>query len=267
MDRTRNRILENFTVLFILSLVIYLPASALPGATRYQPSLSSPVLVAAASSSGTVGSNVPIVGEASPDRQQVETAISVDPRSQNILVAWAPDLRLKSLGEHRWNGYYRSADSGQTSTNSLMPGYPGDTSPQAMASPLHSSNATSDPVLAFDRLGNVYYAGLVFNVSAAGFLGNGPIGNTVAFVAKYTNDGATYSSVKLITGPLFADKPWIAVDNTGGPFDGNVYLAFDANLTSITPFATVLTRSSDDGNSFYTQPYAPSYRPGGLPGI
>src|SRR5438876_1049634 len=110
MDRTRNRVLENFTVLFILSLVVYLPASALPvpGATRYQPSLSSPVLVTAASSSGTVGSNVPIVGEASPDRQQVETAISVDPRSQNILVAGAQDLRLKSLGEHRWNGYCRS---------------------------------------------------------------------------------------------------------------------------------------------------------------
>src|SRR5438876_3529390 len=149
MDRTRNRILENFTVLFILSLVFYLPASALPvpGATRYQPSLSSPVLVTAASSSGTVGSNVPIVGEASPDRQQVETAISADPSSQNILVAGAQDLRLKGLGEHRWNGYYRSADSGQTWTNSLIPGYPGDTSPEGLASPLHSSNATSDPVL------------------------------------------------------------------------------------------------------------------------
>src|SRR5437667_11224808 len=165
MDRTRNGILENFTVLFILSLVFYLPASALPvpGATRYQPSLSSPVLVAAASSSGTVGSNVPIVGEASPDRQQVETAISVDPRSRNILVAGAQDLRLKSLGEHRWNGYYRSADSGQTWTNSLIPGYPGDTAPPGMASPLHRSNATSDPVLALDRLEEGYCAGFDFD--------------------------------------------------------------------------------------------------------
>ena len=269
MDRTRNRILENFTVLFILSLVVYLPASALPvpGATRYQPSLSSPVLVTAASSSGTVGSNVPIVGEASPDRQQVETAISADPRAQNILVAGAQDLRLKSLGEHRWNGYYRSADSGQTWTNSLIPGYPGDTSPQGMASPLHSSNATSDPVLAFDRLGDVYYAGLVFNISAAGPLGNGPIGNLVLFVAKYSNDGATYSGVTLITGPLSADKPWIAVDNTGGPYDGNVYVAFDASLTSSSPFATLFTRSMDGGKSFSAPFYAPSDQTGGLPGV
>ena len=267
MDRTRNRILDNFTVLFILSLVIYLPASALPGATRYQPSLSSPVLVTAASSSGTVGSNVPIVGEASPDRQQVETAISVDPRSQNILVAGAQDLRLKSLGEHRWNGYCRSADSGQTWTNSLIPGYPGDTSPEGLASPLHSSNATSDPVLAFDRLGDVYYAGLVFNISAAGPLGNGPIGNLVLFVAKYSNDGATYSGVTLITGPLSADKPWIAVDNTGGPYDGNVYVAFDASLTSSSPFATLFTRSMDGGKSFSAPFYAPSDQTGGLPGV
>jgi len=187
--------------------------------------------MAPASSAGVVGANVPVVGEAAPDRQQVETTIVVDPRNPNVLVAGAQDYRLKSIGEHRWHGYYRSVDGGQTWTSGLLPGFPGDASSQGLASPLHRSNATSDPVLAFDRLGNVYYAGLVFNVSAAGILGNGPIGNTVAFVAKYTNDGATYSSVKLITGPLFADKPWIAVDNTGGPFDGNVYLAFDANLT------------------------------------
>jgi hypothetical protein len=269
MERTRNRILENFTVLFILTLVVYLPASSLPvpGATRSQPSLSSPVPVTAASSSGTVGSNVPIVGEASPDRQQVETAIAIDPRSQSVLVAGAQDLRLKSLGEHRWNGYYRSTDSGQSWTNSLIPGYPGDTSLQGLASPLHRSNATSDPVLAFDRLGDVYYAGLVFNISASGPLGNGPIGNLVLFVAKYTNDGATYSGVTLITGPLFADKPWIAVDNTGGTYDGNVYVAFDASLTALSPFATLFTRSSDGGKSFSPPFYAPSDQTGGLPGV
>jgi len=223
--------------------------------------------MAPASSAGVVGANIPVVGEAAPDRQQVETTIVVDPRNPNVLVAGAQDYRLKSIGEHRWHGYYRSVDGGQTWTSGLLPGFPGDASSQGLASPLHRSNATSDPVLAFDRLGNVYYAGLVFNVSAAGFLGNGPIGNTVAFVAKYTNDGATYSSVKLITGPLFADKPWIAVDNTGGPFDGNVYLAFDANLTSITPFATLFTRSTDGGNSFSPPFYAPSDRTGGLPGV
>ena len=263
MERAWAKIRPKLAVFFVLVLISCLPPLFHPVSTATRGSS----LMAPASSAGVVGANVPVVGEAAPDRQQVETTIVVDPRNPNVLVAGAKDYRLKSIGEHRWHGYYRSVDGGQTWTSGLLPGFPGDASSQGLASPLHRSNATSDPVLAFDRLGNVYYAGLVFNVSAAGFLGNGPIGNTVAFVAKYTNDGATYSSVKLITGPLFADKPWIAVDNTGGPFDGNVYLAFDANLTSITPFATLFTRSTDGGNSFSPPFYAPSDRTGGLPGV
>jgi len=263
MERAWAKIRPKLAVFFVLVLISCLPPLFHPVSTATRGSS----LMAPASSAGVVGANVPVVGEAAPDRQQVETTIMVDPRNPNVLVAGAQDYRLKSIGEHRWHGYYRSVDGGQTWTSGLLPGFPGDASSQGLASPLHRSNATSDPVLAFDRLGNVYYAGLVFNVSAAGFLGNGPIGNTVAFVAKYTNDGATYSSVKLITGPLFADKPWIAVDNTGGPFDGNVYLAFDANLTSITPFATLFTRSTDGGNSFSPPFYAPSDRTGGLPGV
>src|SRR6266496_3809852 len=269
MGRSQTRLPKKPLVLFVILIAAYMPGIVPASSSRVGSiaALSSLSPVSAASSAGVVGPNVPVVGEAPPDRQQVETTIAIDPRNPNILVAGAQDLRLKSVGEHRWHGYYRSTDGGQTWTNGLLPGYPGDTTPQGLASALHRSNATSDPVLAFDRLGNVYYAGLVFNVGAAGFLGNGPIGNTVAFVAKNTNDGATYSSVKLITGPLFADKPWIAVDNTGGPFDGNGYLAFDANLTSITPFATLFTRSTDGGNSFSPPFYVPSDRTGELPGV
>ena len=267
MERTRNRVLQNLTVLFILTLGVYLPAAARPEVSGFLPSPSTSAHVSSVSSSGTVGTNVPLVGEAAPDRQQVETTVAVDPRNPSILVAGAQDLRLKGVGEHRWMGYYRSTDGGLTWTNSLLPGYPGDASPQGLASPLHRSNATSDPVLAFDRLGDVYYAGLVFNVSAAGPLGNGPIGNLVLFVAKFSNDGATYSGVTLITGPLSADKPWIAVDTTGGTNDGNVYVAFDASLTASSPFATLFTRSTDGGTSFSTPFYAPSDRTGGLPGV
>ncbi len=267
MERRRNRVLENFAVLFLLTLVVYLPASSHSNAAGFLSSPSSVVRVSAVSSSGTVGSNVPVVGEAAPDRQQVETTVAVDPHNPNVLVAGAQDLRLKGVSEHRWMGYYRSIDGGQSWTNSLMPGYPGDTSLQGLASPLHRSNATSDPVLAFDRLGDVYYTGLVFNISAAGPLGNGPIGNLVLFVAKYTNDGATYSGATLITGPLSADKPWIAVDTTGGPNDGNVYVAFDAALAASSPFATLFTRSIDGGKSFSAPFYAPADQTGGLPGV
>ena len=207
-------------------------------------------------------SNVPIVGETPPDRQQVEPTIAVDPRNGSIIVAGAQDLRLKSQGEHRWHGYYRSTDGGQTWTSSLLPGFPGDTSAQGLSSPLHRSNVTSDPMLVFDRGGDVYYAGLVFNISSTGVPGN-----TVAFVAKYVNDGSTYSGVTLITGPLFVDKEWIAVDTTGGPNDGNLYMAFDANLTATSYFGTLFTRSTDGGKTFSAPFYAPADETGELPGV
>src|SRR5207249_4027370 len=231
-----------------------------PSAMAYSVSGSAP------SATVLVGPNIDIAGEAPPDRQQVETTVAVDPHNTNIIVAGAQDLRLKPLN-HRWHGYYRSTDGGQTWTTSLLPGFPGDTSPSGLSSPLHGSNATSDPILSFDRQGNLYYAGLVFNVSANGPLGNGPIGNTVAFVAKYTNDGAAYSGATLIKGPLFADKEWIVVDNTGGPYDGTLYLSFDANLTATSYFGTMFTRSTDGGRTFSPPFYAPADMTGELPGM
>jgi len=183
---------------------------------------------------------VEITGEASPDRQRVEPTIAVDPHNSSIIVAGAQDLRLRAVGEHRWHGYYRSTDQGLTWTSSLLPGYPGDISVQGLASSLHHSNTTSDPVLAFDRAGNLYYAGLVFNISTTS------PDRPVAFVAKYVNDGATYAGVTLVQG-VSADKEWIAVDTTGGPNDGNVYLAYDASPKKNANFATIFTRSTDGG--------------------
>jgi len=257
----------------LIILVLSLAANTLPGFQAESRVLEKPpsttaysMSVRAPSATVPTGPNIDIAGEALPDRQQVETTVAIDPHNTNIIVAGAQDLRLKPQ-EHRWHGYYRSTDGGQTWTSSLLPGFPGDTSPAGLSSPLHGSNATSDPVLTFDRLGNLYYAGLVFNVTANGPLGNGPIGNTVAFLAKYTNDGVAYSGVTLIKGPLFADKEWIAIDNTGGPYEGTVYLAFDANLTATSYFGTIFTRSTDGGRTFSPPFYAPADMTGELPGM
>ncbi len=223
------------------------------------------ILLSVGMAHGTVvglGPNVDIAGESSPDRQRVEPTIAVDPRSPSIIVAGAQDLTLKAVGEHRWHGYYRSTDNGLTWSSGLLPGFPGDISPQGLASPLHRSNATSDPVLAFDRNGNLYYAGLALNVTSAGF-----VTNTALFVAKFTNDGAIYSGTTLISAGVFPDKPWIAVDTTGGPNDGNVYVAYDANRTATEFFATLFTRSIDGGMTFSAPFYAPADETGELPGM
>lgn len=178
----------------------------------------------------TAGPNVEIAGEAAPDRQRVEPTIAVDPRDPSIIVAGAQDLRLLPTGGHRWHGYYRSTDGGQSWSSSLLPGFPGDTSPEGLSSPLHGFKATSDPVLAFDRTGNVYFVGITTRLSL--------------FVAKYVNDGADYSFATLICPFFCADKPWIAIDTSGGPNDGNVYVSFDG------AGGLSFVRSTDGGHTF-----------------
>ena len=141
MERAWAKIRPKLAVFFVLVLISCLPPLFHPVSTATRGSS----LMAPASSAGVVGANVPVVGEAAPDRQQVETTIVVDPRNPNVLVAGAQDYRLKSIGEHRWHGYYRSVDGGQTWTSGLLPGFPGDTSSQGLASPLHRSSARSSP--------------------------------------------------------------------------------------------------------------------------
>ncbi len=204
-----------------------------------------------------IGSNVDIAGETSPDRQRVEPTIAIDPLNPSIIVAGAQDLRLKAVGGHRWHGYYRSTDGGKKWSSTLVPGFPGDTSVQGLVSPLHGFNATSDPVMAFDGLGNLYYAGIAISATSSGF-------TLKAFVARYVNDGADYFGTTLIAGSdSFADKPWVAVDVTGGPNDGNVYLAFDGTVSSVS--GVVFTLSTDHGTTFSSPVLVTGT--GALPGV
>lgn len=116
--------------------------------------------------------------------------------------------------------------------------------------------------MAFDRNGNLYYAGLSLNITSSDF-----IPNTGLFVAKFTNDGSTYSDTTIISAGIFPDKPWIAVDTTGGLNDGNVYVAYDANLTATHHFGTLFVRSLDGGKTWSTPFYVPADESGELPGV
>src|SRR6266568_4777234 len=189
----------------------------------------------------TIGANVDITASNdTAERQQVEPTIAVDPRNPSIIVAGAQDYRLLSVGGHRWHGYYRSTDGGSTWSVSLVPGYPGDNSPQGLSSRLHAFQCTSDPVLTFDRSGNVYYTGIT--CTSPGF---------TLFVVKYTDDGATYSSASIFPVSTYhqADKPWIAVDTSGGPNDGSVYITYDA-----VGFQSAILVSSKDGGQTWSLP-------------
>jgi hypothetical protein len=210
------------------------------------------ITIAPAHALTVVGPNVDITSSNdSAERQQAEPTIAVDPHNPNVIVAGAQDYRLLSMGGHRWHGYYRSVDRGQTWSVMLLPGYPGDNSPQGQSSPLHGVYlAISDPVLTFDRSGNVYYVGIT---AAATFTTSG----FHLFVAKFVNDGANYAFTTLLSPSLynFADKPWITVDTSGGPNDGTVYVTYDSfafvhGVISAVDAGVALVRSTDGGVTY-----------------
>jgi hypothetical protein len=211
------------------------------------------ITLAPAHALSVVGPNIDITASNdSAERQQVEPTIAVDPHNPSVVVAGAQDYRLLSAGGHRWHGYYRSVDGGQTWRVMLLPGYPGDNSPQGLASPLHGAFlAISDPVLTFDRSGNVYYVGITASAtftSSSGFN---------LFVAKFINDGADYAFTTLLPRSLYnlADKPWITVDTSGGPSDGTVYVTYDTfSLSAGATGAGVDLIRSTDGGVTYSPP-------------
>ena len=105
-----------------------------------------------------------------------------------------------------------------------------------------------DPVLAVHQAsGTFYYADLVFDeVSIIG-------------VSRSTDDCLTFptlANASPATASEFdlQDKPWIAVDNTGGPDDGNVYVCWTRFVDQLLGFPTsselFFSRSTDGGVTF-----------------
>jgi len=188
-------------------------------------------------------------------RQNNEPFSVVDPTNPNSVVAGWNEYCTTDFG-HGWMGLGFSADRGETWVNSLVPGYPEDTSAEGRASPLYGSHTDlSDPVAAFDRAGNLYQAGIAFNrVKPA----NGDI-----FVSKYSTtphpSGYPYDYLftrivgrgtpSAVQGGIFMDKEMLEVDRTGGRYDGNVYVCwtrFVANGQNRIYFS----RSTDGANTF-----------------
>jgi hypothetical protein len=175
-------------------------------------------------------------------RPQNETAIVVNPFSPNMLVAGANDYRL---GAPIGAAFYTSFDNG-FSWNDGVPPYPLlvgiQNGKQKVTEPPFG---TGDPVLAFGRAREgdpellagtpvVYYAYL--GVSSS-FCEHG------LFVSRSSN-GLTWTrpAVPPLLPPggaftpvywdsqndcsVFNDKPWLAVDTSGGPHDGRVYVTW-----------------------------------------
>ncbi|HET7929235.1 MAG TPA: sialidase family protein [Actinomycetota bacterium] len=190
-------------------------------------------------------------------RQQNEPSIAVDPSNPDVVVAGANDYCAAIVNNEVWSGYYRSEDGGTTWVNSLVPGYPNDTSDAGEASPVHGTcGASGDPTQAFDADGNLFYGFICFNRSK-------PINGGV-YVARYIDHGADYDRTVLVKrgtpsglfgAGLFQDKINLTTDQTDGEFAGNVYVAWSQyHGVKQGNNAVLFVRSTDHGLS-YTRPF------------
>src|SRR4051794_6376932 len=206
--------------------------------------------------------------------RQNEPADEIDPRNPGVIVGSSNDYCGVYAGsgtsDHPvasgpiWLGYYRSEDSGLSFTSSLVPGYPGDTSPYAALAKIRTASA-GDPVIAWDNHGRLFMGSESSDDPAGSKKTFGDV-----WVARFdnpagpdgqpsTNDGKRFlgstivaqgSSAPNLLGK-FNDKTAIEADRTGGPCDGNVYFSW-SRFTGNGGVGINFARSTDHGVTFST---------------
>jgi hypothetical protein len=188
-------------------------------------------------------------------RQGNEPFSVIDPTNPDVVVAGWNDYCLTDLGAG-WQGFGYSKDGGETWTNSLVPGYPQDTSAEGQRSPLYGDHTDAgDPIGAFDNEGNLYVGGIAFNragktngdVFVATYLADpGPAGYPVDYA--WTRIVGRGTPSRNFQG-IFQDKPMLEVDRTGGPHDGNLYVCW-SRFTGFGQNRLFFSRSTDRGRTF-----------------
>src|ERR1700686_1298423 len=180
--------------------------------------------------------NVDVSNECGP---QSETFIAINTSHPRMIAGGSNEIfRLPMRG-------YFSTDSGASWGGVDLPLPP---NPQGA----NSINFGSDPGLAFDGSGNLYYSYIVV------FFGAGAgVNGTEMAVAHSTDGGKSYPQVTFFSyssgGDHFNDKPMIAADSnpkTQSPFAGNVYVAWDAASGGSSGGGIRFGRSTDHGQTF-----------------
>jgi hypothetical protein len=221
--------------------VEYETALALLPAASASPPIASPPLA--------VSTNVDVSNECGP---QSETFITINPANPSVLAAGSNEIFRDPM-----RGYF-SSDGGDTWGGVDLP------LPDPIGTNGHRFG--SDPSLAFDTQGSVFYGYIVV------FFGNGNgVKGTEIAVARSTDGGQTYPSVTYFSfepgSNHFNDKPIIAADtNLTSPFRDNVYIAWDAAVGGSTSGGVRVARSTDHGATFTTTRADDPKGPGGSNG-
>lgn len=266
---------RSWVVIAVVALVLALMPAAVAGHA------SDGLDVKVTNDNDNVDGGTPTPSFDAKNRQANETTIAISPVNPDIVVAGANDYGMVPVFGDAWVGFYVSADAGDTWFNTMVPGFPSDTSDDGVASPLKGLDGAGDPVVSFDADGNLYVGGISFNRN---FQQEEKPLDTVAFIAKYEytpgssggtstpNSAAnppdfTYSHTTIVgTGAvafavpdgqpfgfagLFPDKNWHEVDaNPSSPCVGNVYFTFTKFTGLAGAFPIVFARSTDGGETF-----------------
>jgi hypothetical protein len=209
---------------------------------------------AGSTSSVSFGSNVDVSNECGP---QSETFITLDPNKPRTLAAGSNEIFRLPM-----RGYYSS--NGGTSWGGVDLPLPPPKSKSGI-------DFGSDPTLAFDSSGNLFYGYIVVFFAK----GNGINGTEMA-VARSTDGGKTYPTATFFgfeNGTNhFNDKPMITADqNVGSAFRDNVYIAWDAASGGSIGGGVRLATSTDHGASFSIKrvddPSGPGQSIGASPGV
>ena len=209
----------------------------------------------------------PAADEGAGERQQNEPAAAIDPVTPQHMTAGSNDYCTTPTTTDAWGGFYYSANGGGAWTNSLLPGYPTDTSAEGSncsITPQHCLVVSSgDPVQAFDRWGHVFYGVIGFNRVRPQ---NGSI-----FAARYdwavpaTTPDYRFTALVARGAPAlsgkFEDKIQLEVDrgvnspyagNASRPW-GNVYVCWAQFVGNAGNNGVFFSRSTDGGQT-YSQP-------------
>jgi len=197
-------------------------------------------------------------------RMQNEPTLAIDPRDTSVWSAGSNDYCTVPTAGDAWAGFYRSTNGGAKWTDSLLPGYNGDTSAQGTSSPLAplvagGALAAGDPMMTWDNRGDLFYMGNNFNRGIADGNSNSlrdDIGSI--WVATYapsnpadpSTDGSKYvRTVLLATNTFGLGQSNDKTDLVADPATGNVYAAWSdfhgAGCNNI-----FFSRSTDHGATF-----------------
>ena len=201
--------------------------------------------------------------------RQNEPSVAINPRDTRVILGSSNDYCGVFQGNNPpvasgpvWLGYYRSENRGTNFQSSLVPGYPGDTSPYTALAHIRTASA-GDPVIAWDSHGRAY-----FGAESS----DDPAGSTKTYgdlwVARFDNpggergdtlnDGKRYLGTEMVAKGSaapnllgkFNDKTAIEADRTGGRCDANVYFAWSRFNGAAGGSNIYFSRSTNHGASW-----------------